>query len=116
MQAMLDRANPLFDLAHISEFPAALLAPGASLVEAAQESGIAATTAEAQFLDSWPAGLKEVIRAGLLSAVTRGIRATMAWAPAYDYEVSVWDTPGTEQSPGGMTIFLRSPYQQITLT
>ncbi len=35
---------------------------------------------------------------------------TFAWAPGYDYEVTVWQAPDTRETRGGITLFLKSRY------
>jgi hypothetical protein len=55
-----------------------------------------------------------VIRAALYSAVQRSLPVTLAWAPAFDFSVTVWDVASTAQSVGGMTLFVRGPYQRPT--
>jgi hypothetical protein len=35
---------------------------------------------------------------------------TFAWAPGYDYEVTVWESPPTEASPGWITVLIKTRY------
>jgi hypothetical protein len=112
MQAMVERANTKFNRENIGEFNAEWLAPGVPLAQGAQQAGIAVTNAEVQYLESLPAGHQEALRASLYSAVTRGLPVTLAWAPAFDFSVGVWEVAGTGQSMGGMTLFVRGPYQK----
>jgi len=35
---------------------------------------------------------------------------TFAWAPAYDWELTVWESPPTEISPGWITVLIKSRY------
>jgi len=35
---------------------------------------------------------------------------TFAWAPAYDWELTVWESPPTEISPGWITVLVKSRY------
>jgi hypothetical protein len=35
---------------------------------------------------------------------------TFAWAPAYDWELNVWESPPTEISPGWITVLVKSRY------
>jgi hypothetical protein len=44
------------------------------------------------------------------SAVARSMPITFAWAPGYDYELSVWDVADTADTAGGITVLLRSRY------
>lgn len=114
MQAMVERSNLKFNRENISEFNAQWLAPGVSLAEGAQSGGIAVTDAEVQYLQALPAGHQEVIRAALYSAVMRELPVTLAWAPAFDFSVTVWEVATTAQSVGGMTLLVRGPYQRST--
>jgi hypothetical protein len=114
MQAMVERSNYKFNRENIGDVNADWLAPGVSLAQAAQSAGIAETDADMQYLNALPPGLQEVIRAALYSAVTRELPVTLAWAPAFDFSVSVWDVASTVQSVGGMTLLIRGPYQRST--
>ena len=114
MQAMVERSNSKFNREHIGEFNADWLGPGVPLAEGAQSAGIAVAEEEVQYLQALPAGHQAVIKAALYSAVTRGLPVTLAWAPAFDFSVAVWEVAGTAQSMGGMTLFIRGPYQKPT--
>ena len=35
---------------------------------------------------------------------------TFAWAPAYDWELNVWESPATDISPGWITVLIKSRY------
>ena len=35
---------------------------------------------------------------------------TFAWAPAYDWELTVWESPPTDISPGWITVLIRGRY------
>jgi hypothetical protein len=35
---------------------------------------------------------------------------TFAWAPSYDWELTIWQAPDTDATPGGITILLKSRY------
>jgi hypothetical protein len=35
---------------------------------------------------------------------------TFAWAPSYDYELTVWQSPDNETTRGGITVLLKSRY------
>lgn len=114
MQAMVERANQRFNRENIKAMQAqsASLAAGTDLAAGARALGIAASGREEEFLRAWPAGIKEAIRAAVFDALTRPggpLPVQFTWAPAYDYEVAVWEVAGTAESMGGMTIALRSP-------
>ncbi len=114
MQAMVERANQRFNRENIKDVAARrdALAPGADLADGARALGVASDGREQEFLRSWPAGVKEAIRAAVYSAVTRPegpLPVQFVWAPGYDFEVTVWEVAGTPESLGGMTIALRGP-------
>jgi len=62
------------------------------------------------FAGSMPIGMQRAISAAVRSAVDRGLPVTFAWAPGYDWELSLWDVADTEQTHGGMTVLIRSRY------
>ena len=116
MQNFVGVLNGLFDKQHIDDFNAALLVPGTQLGSGVAQLGVT-TPAVVSFIQSWPPGLQESVRAALYSAVSRTPRlpVTFAWAPAYDYEVEIWEAGGIADSEGGMTILLRSRYPGDTI-
>lgn len=93
--------------------PGISLSPGnLTLGELARVFDIAKDDFEKGVIDSIPGG----IRKGLLAFIHHNlsqdtpVSMTWAWAPGYDYEVSLWECPGTPVSPGGITIMLRTRY------
>ena len=112
-QTALGAMNTGFSNDKIGEVPISLFEPGTSLTGAAQELGLD-TAGLGNWLEGVPAGLQEAIRATIFSALNRDPRSaiTFAWAPAYDYELKVWDVAPTAATPGGITILLKSPYQR----
>lgn len=112
IQRMATVANVQFGPGAIEQIDLAKLGPGTGLADIAASLGIATTGPEREYLNSWPAGLQEAVRAALYSAVNRDVRlpVTIAWMPGYDFEVTVAEAAGTSQSIGGMTILMRSRY------
>jgi len=114
--AMLPEFNRVFSPEYIRELDPELLAPGSNLVESAkllQEEGlIKINPTGIEFLEQVPPSLQEGVRAVLFNAVTRGLPVQFAWAPAYDFELNVWEATGSDKTTGGITILLRSPYGQ----
>jgi hypothetical protein len=43
------------------------------------------------------------------------IGMTFAWAPAYDWELGIWEAAGTPDSRGGITVLLNSRYPRDTI-
>jgi hypothetical protein len=64
----------------------------------------------ADALDAIPSSIHDAIRAVLRSAVSRQMPVTLAWAPGYDFRLSVWDVADTDQTQGGITVFLETRY------
>ena len=61
-------------------------------------------------LDALPTGIHEAIRACLKDAVQREMPVTIAWAPGYDYRLSLWDVSSTDQTQGGVTMLVETRY------
>src|SRR6266581_6063539 len=106
VQRMAEIANARFSRERISDIDLAWLAPGTGLAEIADKLEIATTPPERQYLSSWPVGQQEALRAAIYSALNREPRlpVTFMWAPGYDYELSIFETAGTAESRGGMSI------------
>jgi hypothetical protein len=66
----------------------------------------------AGFLDTIPKSLQESIRSVIHYALsqTPPVNITFAWAPSYDFEVSIWDSPDTTATRGGITVLVKSRY------
>lgn len=113
LQTMASRLNSLFGVPAITGISPDLFAPGRSLADAANalavDDGLAGAGA---YIAQLPASMQEAIRAAVYENLLRitPLAVTWAWAPAYDYELSIWEAPGTAVSPGGITIFVRSRY------
>jgi hypothetical protein len=63
-----------------------------------------------EFIEQMPIGLQRAIAAAAQTAVDRLLPVTFAWAPGYDWELSVWDVADTSQTHGGMTMLIRSRF------
>lgn len=123
-QTLAGRLNVLFSREHIGDIDPEQFAPGSRFSQLARLYGVVPEGFEQQwfdYLDGIPPAISEAARAVLYSALTadRGagsgahrhrVPVTFAWAPGYDFELTVWDAPGSEMSPGGITMLLRSRY------
>jgi hypothetical protein len=109
---MVTRANALFHPENLDLLDPTRVAPGKPFSDSLKERGIARSDRELDYFMSWPEGLREALQAIVHSALSRTPRlpVTLAWAPGYDYELTMWETPGTKEGPGGITILLRSRY------
>ena len=105
-------ANVIFNRENIYSLNPEALAPGKTLIEAMETLGLSLTSDEMEYVSSVPAAQQEAILAALHSAVNRERRlpVTMAWAPGYDFELTVWEAAGTDDHAGAMTVLLRSPH------
>lgn len=68
---------------------------------------------ELAYIDRWPRGQLAAVGAAIKNCLLRTPRMpiTFAWAPGYDYEITIWESAGVEESPRGeMTIMFRSRY------
>ncbi len=65
-----------------------------------------------KYLGMIPAPMQEAIRAVIYNALgtTPPTTITFAWAPGYDYELSIWQAPDTRTSRGGITVLIKSRY------
>jgi hypothetical protein len=111
-QVMMERLNSHFTRERVRELSAELFAPGADLARLALEGKIARTDWERGVIAAVPAGMQEMLRALIRHNLQRKrpLSITWAWAPGYDYELNVWECPGTAVSPGGITVLLRTRY------
>ena len=66
-----------------------------------------------KFLGQIPMAQQEAIRSVIYNALGTKPNATpitFAWAPGYDFEVSIWQAPDTRTSRGGITVLIKSRY------
>jgi hypothetical protein len=65
-----------------------------------------------KYLNEIPPAMQEALRAIIYQALstTPPTQITFAWAPGYDFELSMWQAPDTKTSKGGVTILLKSRY------
>lgn len=64
------------------------------------------------YVDSLPGSVQEVMRSTIYYALSTSppTLVTMAWAPGYDFEVTMWQAPDTSETRGGITILIKSRY------
>jgi hypothetical protein len=117
LQFMLGRLNRRFSGQELLETTARreMWAPGRSLGQIARENRTAPPElllAWTAFLDTMPAAIQETIRAVAYAALSADppVEVTFAWAPSYDFEVTVWQAPDTRTTKGGITLLIRSRY------
>ena len=115
MQAMVDRGNSMFsrkNVGRVSLRKLEALGREATFADHAVALKIAESPPEQRFLAGWPAGQLAAVSGAIRSCLTREPRMpiTFAWAPGYEYEVTIWESAGIKGSEGGMTILFRSRY------
>jgi hypothetical protein len=64
------------------------------------------------YLATVPPLILETVRGVLHHALstTPPTPVTLAWAPGYDFEVTIWQAPDTAETPGGVTVLCKSRY------
>jgi hypothetical protein len=88
-------------------------APGQSLGQGAViKEGTRLHALWIEYLGKMPPSFQEVIRSILYHALSSDppTPITWAWAPGYDYELSIWQSPDTPPTKGGITILMKSRY------
>ncbi|HZZ35930.1 MAG TPA: hypothetical protein VFE03_09410 [Caulobacteraceae bacterium] len=115
MQMAVASLNTQFDESHIQDTAAKAgsFAPGMSLgADFVTAPGTAVHRALQTYLAKMPPAVHETIRGVIYSALTTEppTPVTFAWAPGYDFEVTVWQAPDTSLTRGGITVMLKSRY------
>ena len=64
------------------------------------------------FLTAIIIGLRSIIHHAL--STTPPTQVTFAWAPGYDFEMTVWQAPDTKTTKGGITVLVKSRYPADT--
>ena len=59
-----------------------------------------------------PGAIHESLRSVIHHALSTNppTQITFAWAPAYDWELTVWQAPDTRHTKGGITLLIKSRY------
>jgi hypothetical protein len=65
-----------------------------------------------QYTSQLPGSFQEAFRSVVYYALSTKppTMITFAWAPGYDFEMSMWQSPDTPPTKGGITVLLRSRY------
>lgn len=65
-----------------------------------------------KYLEKLPKSIQEAFRSTIYYALSTKppTTITFAWAPAYDYEMTIWQVPDVRPTRGGITLLLKSPY------
>jgi len=117
-QKLVGELNEVFRETRVQELAerSADFAPGKPLDEALADLVAKRRTALHRtfkaYLAKLPGSISETVRSTIHYALQTDppILITFAWAPAYDYEVTVWQSPDTKETRGGITMLLKSRY------
>ena len=114
MQTALGALNSTFASHNLAAVDPGLFDPGTgtSLVDGLLRAGVDLDDATQAFVKTWPTALQAAVQAAIFENLRRdgSVPMTFAWAPGYDYELSMWDVRDTNESAGGITVLLRSRY------
>jgi hypothetical protein len=92
-------------------------APGRSLGQGAVvKEGTRLHALWIEYLGKMPPSFQEVFRSVVYHALSTEppTPITFAWAPGYDYEISIWQSPDTPPTKGGITLLMKSRYPTDT--
>ena len=116
MQTAVTALNVAFGMERIGELDPAGFASGGdgaeTLSAAFVGSGVELDDATRRYVDEWPTALQAALRATIHENLAREGRVpiTFAWAPGYDYELTIWDVRDTSETAGGITVLFKSRY------
>jgi hypothetical protein len=115
LQSILIKLNREFADDHIGPFAqtSEMFAPGQRLDAAFLVGGNTPLyRAWKSYMKTVPEVFQETIRTVLYHALTTEppTGVTMAWAPGYDHEVTVWQAPDSSATKGGITILVKGRY------
>lgn len=115
LQTVLIELNEKFGEKGIGDFVARKdqFAPGNQLqAELFATPGTLLHRALKAYFADLPGSFHEVLR-GIIHyglSTTPPTQVTFAWAPAYDYELTLWHAPDTKLTKGGITVLFKSRY------
>ena len=114
MHELIHKANWMFDPGRIAEVPLEMLdALGleATFADAVHALELTNRPSELAYINAWPRGQLRAVAAAVRSCLSRSPRMpiTFAWVPAYDYQITIWESAGVRESMRGeMTILFGS--------
>lgn len=114
LEAIIGRGNFLLLRDKIDELRDIEIPTTGSIPDEIFEQLELATPEEIEVLNRWPEGTRAVLRAALYSAIKREpdpIPVTLAWVPAYDYDITVSEARGVTGTT--MTVLLPGPYEKV---
>ena len=65
-----------------------------------------------KYLHQMPGSIQETVRSVIYHSLSTSppTQIIFAWAPGYDYELTLWQAPDTKMTKGGITVLLKSRY------
>jgi hypothetical protein len=111
-ETFLRRLNPIFDDEGVGRInPDQIdIDDRRSLRAMIAGMGVEVTPELDRFIDDFPPALMDAFKAAIRSAVMDGKPVTFSWAPAYDYELHVWESRDFQGSKGAVNIQVRTRY------
>lgn len=115
-EAYFAELNREFGADRIQDFAAKRrdhFAPGRALdLGFLKEEGTPLQRAFSNHLADAPGALREALRGVIHHALSTEppTPVTLAWAPGYDYEMTVWQSADSDLTRGGVTVLLKSRY------
>ena len=87
-------------------------APGQQVTGALISGGTPLEQMFKGYLGHMPGAIHETLRSVIHHALSTSppTQITFAWAPAYDWEITVWQAPDTRHTKGGITLLIKSRY------
>ena len=115
MHELVHNANVMFGPENIDGFPLddlESLGRDSNFADAVERYELTKMAEALSYIRTWPPGMLSATSAAIRSALRRTPRMpiTFAWAPGYDFEVTIWESAGISGSRGEMTILFRSRY------
>jgi|ERR1700674_5306015 len=118
LQTILGELNTKFSRDGIKKLAAErdAFAPGKSLAAGVVVHAKMSLHALHQPWQDYLKTIPESMQAAILAVIHHALgtkpptQVTFAWAPGYDYEVSIWQAPDTRATRGGITVLIKSRY------
>lgn len=115
LQSVLGELNHAFSKNEIGKLAAMResFAPGNGLdTSIFVKKGTALHKAWTEYALQLPGSFQETLRGIVYHALSTkpATQITFAWAPGYDYELTVWHAPDTKATRGGITVLVKSRY------
>jgi hypothetical protein len=115
LQSVLGELNHAFSKNEIGKLATMreTFAPGKGLdTGLLVKKGTALHKAWTDYAAQLPGSFQETLRGIVYHALSTkpATQITFAWAPGYDYELTVWHAPDTKATRGGITVLVKSRY------